>query len=335
MITSADKGNSIVILPTLHYENRIEKFLSDNNFHTVSTDPTNTFQTQVRNTVKQSKTLIPRDSRWKYINMNPFCPLHQRTYKDHKQEQLIQPVVNWHNAPAYQLSKLFTNKINHLSPLPHAFDIKNTQDLIQNLNDIPLLPHYTLASLDITNFYSNILVTETKIILATMLKHELVDSQTQQEILRWYNVITKQNYFSHNKKIIIQQDGLAMGAPSSGLIAKMFLQHLEHLHLTHLVHKHHLINYCRYVGDIFLIFDSKNTSIQNILKDFNTLHPKLKFTAEMEESHALNYPDITIQRTPTGFKMAIYRKPTFTDTIVPYSSNHPTHHKCAAVRKTP
>jgi hypothetical protein len=105
-----------------------------------------------------------------------------------------------------------------------------------------MLPHYTLASLDITNLYSNIPVTETKTILANMLKQELVEPQTQLEILRWYDVITKQNYFSHKKNIIIQQDGLAMDAPSSGLIAEIFLQHLEHRHLTHLTHKHHIIN---------------------------------------------------------------------------------------------
>jgi hypothetical protein len=30
--------------------------------------------------------------------------------------------------------------------------------------------------------------------------------------------------------------------------------------------------------------------------------------------------------------VSIYRKPTFTDTIIPYTSNHPTQHKFAAVR---
>jgi hypothetical protein len=179
MVTRADKGNSIVILPTLHYENKIEKFLNENNFHATATDPTSTFQKQVRNTAKQSKTLIPKDSRWKYINMNPSTPSIEGLIKIHKQEQLIQPVVNWRNAPAYQLSKLFTRKINYLSPLPNAFNIKNTHDLIQNLNDIPPLPHYTLASLDIMNLYSNIPVTETKTILTNILKHELVDLQTQ------------------------------------------------------------------------------------------------------------------------------------------------------------
>ena len=87
MVTWADKGNSLVILPTPHYGNKIEDFLSGNNFQTIAADPTNTFQTQVRNTVKQSKTLIPEDSRWKYVNMNPSAPTIKGLIKIHKQDQ--------------------------------------------------------------------------------------------------------------------------------------------------------------------------------------------------------------------------------------------------------
>jgi len=116
-----------------------------------------------------------------------------------------------------------------------------------------------------------------------------------------------------------------MGAPSLGLIAEIFLQHLEHLHLAHITYKHHIINYCQYVNNMFLIFDSNHTSIQSVLKDFSALHPKLQFTVETEKDHTLNYLDITIQQTPTNIRTAIYRKSTFTDTIMPYASNHPTH----------
>jgi hypothetical protein len=84
-----------------------------------------------------------------------------------------------------------------------------------------MLPHYTLASLDITNLYSNITVIETKTILTDMLIHEHIEPQTQSEILSWYDVITKHNYFTHNN-IVIQKDGLSMGAPSSGLIVEFF-----------------------------------------------------------------------------------------------------------------
>jgi len=58
----------------------------------------------------------------------------------------------------------------------------------------------------------------------------------------------------------------------------------------------------------------------------------VQFTAEIEKDQTLNYLDITMHRTPTGIKTSIYRKPTFTDTIIPYTSNYPSQHKHAAVR---
>jgi hypothetical protein len=203
-----------------------------------------------------------------------------------------------------------------LTPLLNSFNIKNTQDLLNNLDDTPTLPHYNLASLDITSLYSNIPVKGTRTILANIMTQNLIDPQTKQELLNWYDIITKQNYFAHKEQIVIQHDRLAIGAPSSGLIAEIFLQHIEHSNLTHLTHKHKIINYSRYVDDILLIFDSNHTCIQKILDDFNSLHPKLQFTAETETDHTLNYLDLSIHRTPTNIKTAIYRKPTFTNTII-------------------
>ena len=90
--------------------------------------------------------------------------------------------------------------------------------------------------------------------------------------------------------------------------------------------------YYYYVDDILIIFDPTHSSIQTILDDFNTLHRNLQFTAELEENNTINYLDINIQKTPTNRKTAIYRKPKFTDTIIPYTSNHPTQHKYTAVK---
>ena len=63
MITPADKVNSLVILPVQQYKSKIQNFLHKNNFQTAPTDPTNSFQVQIRKTVKESKTLIPQDSK--------------------------------------------------------------------------------------------------------------------------------------------------------------------------------------------------------------------------------------------------------------------------------
>jgi hypothetical protein len=93
-ITRANKGNSIITLPTKQYETKIQNSLHSNNFHTATTDPTKNFQPQIRKTVKESKTLIPHDTRWKYINMNPSAPSIKELIKIHKPYQSIRAVVN-------------------------------------------------------------------------------------------------------------------------------------------------------------------------------------------------------------------------------------------------
>jgi hypothetical protein len=50
MITTANKGNSIVILPIQEYETTIQNFLNKNNFRTSTAVPTKTFQNQIRKT---------------------------------------------------------------------------------------------------------------------------------------------------------------------------------------------------------------------------------------------------------------------------------------------
>jgi len=122
-----------------------------------------------------------------------------------------------------------------------------------------------------------------------------------------------------------------MGTTSFSIIAEIFLKHIEYTHVAHLTYKHNIINYFCYMDDILLILDPKRTDMQVILKDFNALHPNLKFTAEVERDNTLNCLDISMHKTPNGLKTSIHRKPTFTDSIIPYTSNHPMQHKYGAV----
>jgi hypothetical protein len=188
------------------------------------------------------------------------------------------------------------------------------------------------ASLDITNMYANIPCNETKQILKNMLSSNMTDHLTSSEILNCFDVITKQNYFTHRDKTITQTDGLAMGAPSSGITSEIFLQHFEHSYVPILDLKHKIVNYFCYIDDVLLIYDNLHTDTHTILTDFNSFHPNLQFTKETEHNNKLNYLDLTIHKTPTNMNISVLRKPTFTDTITPYTSNHLPQHKYAAIR---
>jgi hypothetical protein len=118
MISKTDKGNTIVILPIQQYDMKIQNFITENHFQTINTDRTKIFQNQIRNTVNNSKTPNPQNSKWKYINLNPSVPSIIGLIKTYKPNLLIRPVLKGRNAPAYILSKLFTLKINQLTSLP-------------------------------------------------------------------------------------------------------------------------------------------------------------------------------------------------------------------------
>jgi hypothetical protein len=123
-----------------------------------------------------------------------------------------------------------------------------------------------------------------------------------------------------------------MRAPSFSIISEIFLQSMEQNHLPTIAKKHNLTNYFRYVDDILIVYDTQQTDLTSLLADFISLHPKLLFTKENEQNNQLNYLDITIHRQQTKIKISIYRKPTYTDSIIPFTSNHPTQQKYAAIR---
>jgi hypothetical protein len=144
----------------------------------------------------------------------------------------------------------------------------------------------------ITNININTLslILSNKRILSDLLDQKSIDHQMQRQLLNWYE-----------------------GAPSSNIIAEIFLQNTENLYITNLTNKHSIVNYFRYVDVILIIFDPNSTNIQAILKYFN-------------------YLDFYIQKGSTSWITSIHRKSTFTGTVIPYTSNHPNQHKYAAIR---
>jgi hypothetical protein len=73
-------------------------------------------------------------------------------------------------------------------------------------------------------------------------------------------------------------------------------------------------------------------NIEDLFCSFNDITPKLNFTIEKETRGNIHFLDLTIHRDVNRFSMDIYRKPTYTDAILPIDSCHPTEHNYAAIR---
>ena len=87
-------------------------------------------------------------------------------------------------------------------------------------------------------------------------------------------IILSQNYLMFKNKIY--QPEISMGSPISSTIAENFLQYLEDIHIKQLRDTKNITFYTRYVDDILIIYDTKQTNkhqpLQKIYKSNTYKH---------------------------------------------------------------
>jgi hypothetical protein len=123
-----------------------------------------------------------------------------------------------------------------------------------------------------------------------------------------------------------------MGAPTSAILAEIFIQYLEDNDIISILQRHHIVDYYQYVDNILIIYNEDYTNIDDILKEFNSIHPNSQYTTEKQINNKLNYLDITTKNTHNIFTPSTYRKTTTTDLIIYNDSCHPIEHKNLVIR---
>jgi hypothetical protein len=235
------------------------------------------------------------------------------------------------NAPIYKLAKHYTIILNNRCKLPYSFNIHNSMNLIADLQEIDMSGNVRLCSFDIKNIYSNISTQDINKVIIDIAKKNHLHNDVIQEVEQLTNLIIEQNYFEMDSKFYHQSEGLAIGAPSSALLAEIYLQSLEHNQILHLLLKHKILSYRRYVDDILITYDTTNANINNTLSDFNKLHHKIQFTIENELNNQINFLDIPILRHHNNLQFGTYRKHTATDIMIHNDSCHPNEHKMSGI----
>jgi hypothetical protein len=215
--------------------------------------------------------------------------------------------------------------------LPYTFSIRNSDDLIKDLNNIDINTDIRICSFDINNMYSNIPTYELINIITSIANGNDIHEELIKEIKLLTELIIKRNYFELNSNLYLQSQGLAMGATSSALLSELYLQRIEHNQILNLLIKHKIISYHRYVDDILIVYNTQHTNINNTLNEFNNIHRKIQFSTEAESNNIINFLDISIVRTCNNLKFDIFINPTATDIMIHNMSFHPIEHQFAGI----
>jgi hypothetical protein len=215
--------------------------------------------------------------------------------------------------------------------LPYKYNIDSTIHCAEALKKLNIIPTSKIITLDITNLYTNIPSNEAIELVNQRLQVISPDNKNlQNEIIELVKVTIHQNYFESNNMFWQQDNGTPMGSPISSILAEIFLQDLESKWYPSMINTRHIQYIGRYVDDVLIVYDSARVTADAIVHDHNGMHPNIVYKMEIEENEHVSFLDLNIHRNPNKIDMGIYRKPTYTDVVIPHSSNHPASHKSAA-----
>jgi hypothetical protein len=172
IITQAEKGKTIVIIHEQEYNTIINNFIQTNKFTDITQNPLNTHQNNIKQIIKQFPEHIPKNTQWKYYNMNPQTPNILALLKLHKTPLSVRPIVNWCNSPAYKLATYLTKILKQNIQLPYTYNIKNTPHVIKDLQDLQLNNNTRICSFDISNMSTNIPTKRVTTIINTILNNQ-------------------------------------------------------------------------------------------------------------------------------------------------------------------
>ena len=117
-----------------------------------------------------------------------------------------------------------------------------------------------------------------------------------------------------------------MGFLLSVLLAELFMDHFEKNLFSS---PHPLIKqtlWKRNVDDVFCILVGKEGDINDLLNVYNNLHWNIKLSCKIAKDELLNFLDLTSQLNGNKIIFKIFRKPSYTDQVVPnFSSHHPSY----------
>lgn len=244
--------------------------------------------------------------------------------KIHKPNSPLRPIVSFVGTPLYKLTKYLAEILKHAYTVDE-FHVKNSFEFVESMQNV-ILPgnEYILVSLDVKSLFTNI---PTDLVLELIsLKWNIISQHTKLTLVNFvtlFKFCVDNNYFKNEDHFYKQIFGLGMGNCLSPICSDIVMQHLQNTCLDMLSFKPPFFK--RYVDDIATSIPE--TKIDELLSVFNSFHPRLQFTIELENEGKLPFLDVLLIRKENSILTNWYHKPTFSERYLNFHSNHPLKQK--------
>ena len=120
--------------------------------------------------------------------------------KVHMDDYPIRPLINWKNAPAYKFAKMLTKKLLTYISSSYTYNVKKTTHLINDLKEISYSRNLRMASLYISNMYTNIPTNEHITIIDRACQNNYIENNLKRDIVKLAKTITEQFVYNSEEE---------------------------------------------------------------------------------------------------------------------------------------
>ncbi|KAL9971793.1 hypothetical protein ACROYT_G018001 [Oculina patagonica] len=330
-LKKADKGNTTVVMNTIHKIQEGQTQINDQNNYRPLDNP------MVKETHSKVSRLITNlhhgnhidNMTEKWLSQTPNPPRIPEFYtltKIHKPTMTGRPIISGCDGPTERISSFVDTLLQPISKSQESY-LKDTTDFINFLEKTSVNKETFLVSMDVTSLYTNIPQEEG---IETVCEAYDTFHNNSPPIPTYYlremlSLILKENSFHFNGKNYLQIHGTAMGTKMAVAFANIFMAKIETQILSNTVKKPTV--WKRYIDDVFSLWDASKTKIERFIDQANSHHPTIKFTAEISNTKT-TFLDTVIYKGERFREQSIldiktHFKPTETFQYTHYTSCHP------------
>jgi len=263
IILKPDKGNGVVVMNRKDYYDGIFTIINDTSkVKLLKEDPTQKRENHLQRTLRnlKKKGFINTVD---YDNIYPIGSQPARIYGTPKMHKFkasdkilsLWPIVSSIGTYNYQLAKFLGGMITPY--LPQEYSVQDSFTFVQDLQKVSTHNKF-LVSFDVCSLFTNIPLEETvELAVDTIFSNTKNIKITRKELKQLFMIATSKTHFLFQESLYDQTDGVAMGSPLAPILANLFMGQHEKEWIEQYTGKQNTY-YCRYVDDIFAVFDSED-----------------------------------------------------------------------------
>lgn len=208
---------------------------------------------------------------------NSRTPIFYMLSKIHKPNNPGRPVISSVNSHTEKLSAYVDEFLRPLAQaLPSHIRDTVTTDFIIRLKNLGRVPENSiLATLDVSSLYTNINTDDGLAIIEEELTKTGQTQPSAKTLTCLLEKVLKLNNFTFDNHNFIQVKGTAMGTRTAPNFANVYMGRFEDTFVYRTEWYHYIIDWVRFIDDIFLIWKGDESSLTTFISTATVLNHRL------------------------------------------------------------